>query len=517
MSDKNNELQPADSASSEKLSRAERIRAIKDSIRTGSQQETADIKDTAPSAAAEKASSGTDADFDSEITEKIAKRVQKMKADKIKAAEKKPEEDTKKPEAEQNNVPEQEEKPEVSKAAPAQTDEAQHNETPAEEDASGKTDKAVSDEGKAEKPAKKKKSKKKRKKTFKDKVLDLFPRKKDKMSEKIRKVVFLGSCAAIVVCGSMVAHYYIDTITTQQDYDEIEKIYISDYEKDMPPEEPQDSEELAAEIYTMFDWAETLSEQNDELVGYITVPGSKDDPDADNEIAYPVVQSDDLEKYLDTSFTGETARAGTLFLDYRNRFDNAVNGLLTEQNSDNLIIYGHNMQDGNMFGKLKNYRNDSGYYEQHPIVRFDSIYKEYYYKIFAFFIIDASDVSETQFDCWNHINFANEDEFYDYVNEAKRRTIRLTNVDVEYGDKLLTLSTCNSIFGNDGPGRLIVMARLVREGEDLYEGTEGSTENPNIKWPSLYYKYNDDKKYDPDAEFIPYGESVAEETTNTEE
>ena len=170
-----------------------------------------------------------------------------------------------------------------------------------------------------------------------------------------------------------------------------------------------------------------------------------------------------------------------------------------------------------MFGKLKHYRNDSGYYEQHPIVKLDSKYKEYYYKIFAFFIIDASDESETAFDCWNHINFANEDEFYDYVNEAKRRTIRLTNVDVEYGDKLLTLSTCNSIFGNDGPGRLIVMARLVRDGEDLYEGTEGSTENPNIKWPSLYYKYNDAKKYDPDAEFIPYGESVAEETKETEE
>lgn len=517
MSDKNNELQPADSSPSGKLSRAERIRAIKDSIRADSEQAAASEKIGDASVESESASAESGADFDSEMTRKIAERVQKMKADKLKAAESDPKQDADESESEPDDVPEKQEEPEENFSPATKPDAAQHNETPAVAAEQVTSDAASLQEGTANIPAKKKKSKKKKKKkSFKDKVLGLFPQKKDKTSEKIRKVVFLASCAAIVVCGTMVIHYYVDTITTQQDYDDIENIYL-DYENDIPPEEPQDSEEEAVEIYTMFPWAETLSEQNDDLVGYITIPGSKDDPDADNEIAYPVVQSDDLEKYLDTSFTGETARAGTLFLDFRNRFDHAVNGLLTEQNSDNLIIYGHNMQDGNMFGKLKHYRNDSGYYEQHPIVKLDSKYKEYYYKIFAFFIIDASDESETAFDCWNHINFANEDEFYDYVNEAKRRTIRLTNVDVEYGDKLLTLSTCNSIFGNDGPGRLIVMARLVRDGEDLYEGTEGSTENPNIKWPSLYYKYNDAKKYDPDAEFIPYGESVAEETKETEE
>ena len=49
------------------------------------------------------------------------------------------------------------------------------------------------------------------------------------------------------------------------------------------------------------------------------------------------------------------------------------------------------------------------------------------------------------------------------------------------------------------------MARMVRDGEDLYEGTQESKENPNIKWPSVYYKYNGNAKYDPDAEFVPYG------------
>ena len=151
------------------------------------------------------------------------------------------------------------------------------------------------------------------------------------------------------------------------------------------------------------------------------------------------------------------------------------------------------------------------------ITAIDSNYNHYQYKIFAVFIVDAEDKTDTAFDCWNRIDFSGEDDFYDFVNEAKRRTIIMNDVDVKYGDKLLTLSTCNTIFGNDGPGRLIVLARMIREGEDPYEGTQNSWVNNNIKWPSLYYTYNSNEKYDPDAEFIPYGETVPEKTTKTEE
>ncbi|MBQ8296511.1 MAG: class B sortase [Ruminococcus sp.] len=514
MSDKQNELQPADNIPSESLSRAERIKAIKNSIRSGEQQtespETnANVPDNQTSAA-----DYAEEDWENEIAERIAKRVQKMKADKAAASDK----NSVDAENKENFDAELEKKREIQ---PADETPQISEETAAEQPMTVSEDSGENNELSKEKipakkkSAKKKKSKKKKKKSFKDSVLDLLPQKKDKMSERVRKVVFLGSCAAIIICGTMVISYYVDTIHTQGVYDDIENVYL-DYD-DIVPETVTDAPSEEEEIYTMFTWAEKLMAQNNDLVGYITIPGSISDPEAENEIAYPVVQSDDLEKYLDTNFYGETARAGTLFLDYRNKFDSVFEGKLIAPNSDNLIIYGHNMQDGNMFGKLKNYRNNADYYGEHPIINLDSKYKQYQYKIFAFFIIDASDKTDTAFDCWNSINFANETEFYDYVNEAKRRTIRLNDVDVKYGDKLLTLSTCNSIFGNDGPGRLIVMARLVREGEDLYEGTQNSTENPNIKWPSLYYESNKNAKYDPDAEFVPYGETVPEETTNTEE
>ena len=80
---------------------------------------------------------------------------------------------------------------------------------------------------------------------------------------------------------------------------------------------------------------------------------------------------------------------------------------------------------------------------------------------------------------------------------AKARKLKQ---DVKYGDQLVTLSTCNSTFTE---GRLVVFARMLRDGESLEEGTT-SIANPNIKWPNSYYKWHKNT-YNPDAEFIPYG------------
>ena len=76
-------------------------------------------------------------------------------------------------------------------------------------------------------------------------------------------------------------------------------------------------------------------------------------------------------------------------------------------------------------------------------------------------------------------------------------------MDVKYGDKLLTLSTCNDYLRDRG--RLIVMARLIRNGEGLLDGVSNNVPNPNIKWPTMYYNTKTNEKYDPDGEFFPYG------------
>lgn len=503
MNDNNNELQSSDSSSAEALSRAERIKAIKNSIRKSEEAPaseaveaaSAETDDIAEAAGTDAEPQTNDNEWENDLAERIARRVQKVKSDKQKAS---------------SGLAPEEIIQELDDAAEETENSVSEEETSYEETQEEPVaEEAVNEPEAAEKPVKKSgKKKKKKNKTLKESLLGLFPQKGDSIAERVRKMVFLGSCCAIVVCGYIVADYYIDTLSTQSDYLEI----MEDY--DDTPDIPEKQEVLVeeGETYTILPQAEKLLEINDEVVGVITIP--------DTKVNYPVMQSGDLEKYLDTNIMGEKAKAGALFLDYRNRFDHVVEGKLVEPNSDNLIIYGHNMGNGNMFGTLKNYRNNANYYEEHPIIELNSNYACYKYKIFAFFIIDAEDETETVFDCWNYLNFNTEEDFYNYVNEVKKRTIRLTNVDVKYGDQLLTLSTCNSIFGQGGGGRLIVMARRVRDGEDLYEGTTGSTPNPNIKWPTLYYKYNKGEEYDPNAEFIPYNAETtkaAEETEITEE
>lgn len=362
---------------------------------------------------------------------------------------------------------------------------------------SDKAEKSVS-----EKKTKKKKSKKK--KTLKQSLRELFPEKGDSKGECIRKIVFLVSCAAIIVCGSIVGEYYIGNWLTQRAYEEV----LVDYPEPVITKPAVTAPTEPEILLTPMPEAQKLLDINSEVAGVIDIPGTN--------VNYPVMQSGDLEKYLNLTIMGKEARAGSLFLDYRNNFDRVADGRLVAENSDVQVIYGHNMANGMMFGDLKNYKNYDYYYGEHPVINLNSNYFCYTYKIFAFFILDAKDKTDTAFDCWNKFDFDSEEDFFNYVNEAKRRTLRTNDVDMKYGDKLLVLSTCNTIFGQDGPGRLIVMARLVRDGEDPYEGTQNSQANPNIKWPSLYYDYNSNEKYDPEA-FVPYNAAPEETTENTEE
>ena len=354
--------------------------------------------------------------------------------------------------------------------------------------------------GETKKPSKKKK--KKKKKTFKQRLLDLFPQKGDRLGERIRKIVFLGSVVAIVVCGYIVGDYYYDLWSSKRKTKNLMEIYEVYGDQEAPKEETPADERVR--YLDMLPGARKLWEQNHDIVGVISIPNTP--------INNPVMQAEDNKKYLNMKFDLTENIAGELFLDYRNHFDEVdEEGYIKCKNSDNLVIYGHNMYDDQMFGCLKYYNWRDDYYGLHPVIDLRSNYENYKYKIFAFFILDAEDETDTKFDCWNNLDFDSEEDFYNFVNEAKRRTIRLNNVDVKYGDPLLTLSTCNTTLPDDR-GRIIIMARRVRDGEDPIEGTQDSVRNPNIKWPNLYYQSVSDERYDPNAPFEPYGPTEAKKT-----
>ena len=340
------------------------------------------------------------------------------------------------------------------------------------------------------------KTKPKRKKfSYVDVLRGLFPWKGDSGLEITRKIVFLTSVIAFSVCLELIFSYYWGLYQSNKLYDqlqqEIEQISLDTVD---PNTIQQGS---VSEYMELSEIGRKLLAQNADAVGYISIPGTK--------VNYPIVQrrneEDGNEYYLDKSFNLEPSKAGSIYLDYRNDFDRVEDGRRVCENSTNLVVYGHNMDNLSMFGSLKNYRNDWGYYSKHPLITLCSNYQTYTYKIFAFFIIDGEDETETKFDCWNTLNFNSEEEFYNYVNSAKRRALQLNGVDVQYGDQLLTLFTCSGIFDE---ARLVVMARMVRPDEDPYAGTQESQQNPNVLWPTIYYRWNKNN-YDPDAEFVPYG------------
>ncbi len=355
-------------------------------------------------------------------------------------------------------------------------------------------------------PKQKKRKKKKKKKSIFQKIADLFPQPKDSIFEVLRKMVFLFSSTVFVICMCLIGKYFWENHQNQLVIDDTIRVHDDAPlpVETLPEETNENPEEVPEESYELLPSAERLLSLNRDVIGYLKIPG-------EDRISHPVLQRKNAEDgnayYLDKNINLETARAGSIFMDYRNHFDDMAENPDAPgtyhrmfQNSQNLIIYGHNMHDYSMFGALKFYTNYETYYDEHPIIELESNFMKYQYKIFGMIIVDIEDDTETRFDYWNTLDFENETEFYDYVNEIKRRTIRLTDVDVRYGDQLLTLSTCNSTFSD---GRLVVFGRLLRENEDLYEGCT-SIANPNVKWSNSYYRWHKNS-YDPDAEFIPYG------------
>ena len=114
-----------------------------------------------------------------------------------------------------------------------------------------------------------------------------------------------------------------------------------------------------------------------------------------------------------------------------------------------------------MMGSLRKYRSGPEFYDEHPFIRLSSNYRDYDYVVFAFLVTSGS-YYDTDFRYWNMEDLDTEEEFNFYIDCCKRSWGLDTGIDVKFGDKLLTLSTCYSEVEN---ARFLVVARRLREGE----------------------------------------------------
>ncbi len=220
------------------------------------------------------------------------------------------------------------------------------------------------------------------------------------------------------------------------------------------------------------DEASALLATNPDNIGRIYIDGTN--------IDYPFTQCLDNSYYLETDFFGDYYRYGTVYADYRCNF-----GANEALQSDNLVLYGHHTALNDYFSQLHYYKNDIEFYKQHPIIEIKSNYKTYYYKIFAYMITNAYEKDGPVFYYHTYHDFDSQQDFDWYVNEVQKRSLIISDVDVEYGDKLLTLSTCTVEFEDS---RFVVYARRLRDGEDEFAGVESAYLNPNPLMPDTYYR-----------------------------
>lgn len=185
-----------------------------------------------------------------------------------------------------------------------------------------------------------------------------------------------------------------------------------------------------------------LYQKNKNLIGWIKID--------DTNIDYPVVKSINGkgEFYLDHNYDGKEDRNGTLFM------DDACDPL---RPSTNLIIYGHNMRSGQMFGSLSAYKSES-FYKTHKTIKFDTIFSEGIYEVLYAFQSRVYAETEITFKYYQFIDPASEAEFNSGIREMENIALYKTDSNALYGDELLTLSTCDYDEAN---GRFVVVCKKV--------------------------------------------------------
>lgn len=275
----------------------------------------------------------------------------------------------------------------------------------------------------------------------------------------LRRVIIGISLIVFIACTAYIVDYAIDNWKNKQLQSETDNIDHSNTETTVN----EDTGDVIQDKYS------ALLKMNDDFVGKLII-------DATGESGINVVQGNDNYKYLNTGFKGENTRYGTLFIDYRNNIKNF---------DTNTIIYGHNMRDGSQLGALSLY-SDIENYKNFPTIKFDTIHKSTEWKIFAAFISNGKSAQDNGYQ-FPYItpNFSSDEKFLEFIGEVKSRSYYTNEaVDIVPGDKILTISTCDTVFED---ARFVVMARLVRDGENAEVDTSKAVRNENQRFPQAWY------------------------------
>ena len=340
------------------------------------------------------------------------------------------------------------------------------------------------------KRAPKRRTPKRRKKmnAFESFLSGVLPWPGDPAGEKARKIVLLVSTVALFAAGFIMLNFYVFREAEnnldaqywaerkeQNANDDVITILMKDKnsEKSSGADNEEEKQvEVLAEYVSYY-------EQNNDFVGWVSMYPY---------IQYPVVQYTDNEYYLKHSFDGGYNENGTIFADYQGK-------ITADSMPGNLLLYGHNLITNNYFQPLSHFRKEGmEFLRNNYVIGFDTLYNRNKYLIFAVFLTNTQEAHGEVFEYWKQVYFSTKSEFDNYIAECLDRSYFYTGVDLEYGDEIITLSTCDFSMFNDM--RLVVMARKVRPGESTTLDTgrfidnSGYDENGNVKRKMFDAFYN---------------------------
>ena len=269
----------------------------------------------------------------------------------------------------------------------------------------------------------------------------MIPEDVIRMKKWLRTGLLLLFCALFLLSAWMLLDYYLASQKQKSQFDELAQIVEQNTPATTLPPQTQVPEDTVPDTTAPEFLPEytALSELNPDLVGWLQIE--------DTQINYPVMQTPDRPNYyLYRDFYGQYSGHGCLY---------AAETCAIDTPSDNIIIYGHHMKDGSMLAGLLDYRSKD-FWQAHSTVLFSSLKEHRTYEIFAVFITTANEGQG--FSYHRFVDAQNADEFNDYVNQCKALSLYDTGITPQYGDKLITLSTCEYTQEN---GRFVVVAKQV--------------------------------------------------------
>lgn len=252
-------------------------------------------------------------------------------------------------------------------------------------------------------------------------------RKKRTAGEIFSNIILVFAIGVFLFSGFKLYGIFSEYKKGESEYDSLKDIAIQ-------TSVPEVSEDIPEAFVVDF---EKLKEINPDVVAWIRF----DEP---SEISYPVVKGPDNNKYLKTTFEGKRNAAGALFMDVDNEADFS---------SKNTFIYGHNMKNGSMFARLREYKAQA-YCEENP---YFYIYtpdgKETTYQVFSVAIV--KDTSRSYQKWYN-----NDEDYKGYIDYITSVSRYQTGVEVPMDSQIVSLSTCTNVRDDE---RILVHGVKISE------------------------------------------------------